>query len=173
MIAARAKVAMRGPAFRDLFNAWVVLAILGLTGLLFALSLSTLMLTRGPRAPLGGVTAVLTVLPAPTATLPGITQTPASASTPSPVASPSPPPGIIAPGAYVQISGTGGDGLRLRLAPSLDSEVRFLGLEAEVFQVRDGPRQADGYTWWHLVAPYDENRNGWAVSDYLSVIQSP
>jgi len=39
--------------------------------------------------------------------------------------------------------------------------------------VRDGPQEADGYTWWYLVAPYDENRAGWAASEFLAAIPSP
>jgi hypothetical protein len=75
--------------------------------------------------------------------------------------------------AYVQISGTGGDGLRLRVEPGLKSEVRILGAEDEVFEVKDGPREADGFTWWYLVGPYDQTRRGWAVSNYLQVVQNP
>jgi hypothetical protein len=48
-----------------------------------------------------------------------------------------------------------------------------VGIEAEVFQVKDGPKEADGYTWWFLVALYDETLNGWAVGDFLQVIQNP
>jgi hypothetical protein len=56
----------------------------------------------------------------------------------------------------------------LRVEPGLDSQVRLLGLETEVFQVTDGPQEVDGFTWWYLVAPFDETRNGWAVSNYLA-----
>ena len=45
--------------------------------------------------------------------------------------------------------------------------------DAEVFMVRDGPQTADGYTWWYLVAPYDETRAGWAAADFLVVVPSP
>jgi hypothetical protein len=76
-------------------------------------------------------------------------------------------------GVLVQVSGTGLDGLRIRTDPSLQGQVKFVGIEAEVFQVKDGPRETDGYTWWFLVAPYDETLNGWAVGDYLQIIQSP
>lgn len=76
-------------------------------------------------------------------------------------------------GAFVQVSGTGGDGLRLRAEPSLDGEVRFLGLESEVFRVEDGPEEVDGYTWWYMVAPYDDSVNGWGVSNFLAVVQNP
>lgn len=81
--------------------------------------------------------------------------------------------GMISVGAYVQITGTGTDGLRLRESPGLDGKVKFIGIEAEVFLVQDGPREADGYTWWFLTAPYDDTVQGWAVSNYLSVIQNP
>ncbi|MCJ7624469.1 MAG: hypothetical protein MUO76_13275 [Anaerolineaceae bacterium] len=71
---------------------------------------------------------------------------------------------------FVQISGTDGAGLRLRSGPGLENPPEFLGMDAEVFKVRDGPIESDGFTWWFLVAPYDENRNGWAASDYLEVV---
>lgn len=79
--------------------------------------------------------------------------------------------GGIGKGLYVQISGTGGDGLRLRATASTSGEIRFLGYESEVFLVTDGPKNADGYIWWYLTAPYDESRSGWAVAEYLAPIQ--
>lgn len=75
--------------------------------------------------------------------------------------------------AYVQISGTGGTGLRLRSEPGLNGSVLVLGGDGEVFVVKDGPRQVDGYEWWYLVGPYDEKRAGWAVANYLLVVQNP
>jgi len=80
---------------------------------------------------------------------------------------PPPPPGVIAVGSYVQVTGTGAVGLRLRSSPGLESKTEFLGMDAEVFKITDGPKEADGYTWWLLVAPYDEARHGWAVANYL------
>jgi hypothetical protein len=70
-------------------------------------------------------------------------------------------------GAYVQISGTEKDGLRLRAGPGTSYNQLFLGMEAEVFKVTDGPESANGFSWWYLVAPYDTSRSGWAASDYL------
>jgi hypothetical protein len=55
----------------------------------------------------------------------------------------------------------------------LQSETLFIALEAEVFQIEDGPSQADGYTWWYLVAPFDASHHGWAVSNYMNVVQKP
>ncbi|MCL4825052.1 MAG: hypothetical protein KJZ57_12625, partial [Anaerolineales bacterium] len=83
------------------------------------------------------------------------------------------PADAIVVGGYVQITGTGGDGLRLRSAPGLASEQLFLGEEAEVFQVKDGPKEANGYIWWYIVAPYDQNRAGWAAANFLSVVPPP
>jgi hypothetical protein len=80
---------------------------------------------------------------------------------------------VIAIGSYVQVTGTGTVGLRMHEDASLDSDTQFLGMDTEVFKVSDGPRQADGYTWWYLVAPYDPARHGWAVANYLSAIANP
>ena len=113
-------------------------------------------------------TQEFTVIPAHSLTpnLPSTSQGNAGqTSTPSPV-----PVGEMGIGAYVQIFGTGGEGLRLRSGPGTDNSPLFLGMEAEVFQIKDGPVQTGGFTWWYLVAPYDENRKGWAVQTYLSVI---
>jgi hypothetical protein len=86
---------------------------------------------------------------------------------------PSPTPTGIAVGAYAQITGTGGEGLRIRSQPGLIGEPVFLGFDTEVFIVEDGPRELDGYVWWYLVAPYDEGRAGWAAADFLTFIPAP
>lgn len=76
-------------------------------------------------------------------------------------------------GAYVQVIGTGGVGLNIRSAPGLVGNIEFLGYDAEVFEVRDGPQEADGLTWWYVVTPVDENRAGWAAAEYLEVVANP
>ena len=84
---------------------------------------------------------------------------------------PPPPAGsLIKIGSYVQVVNTGG-GLRLRYEPSLVSEVNYLALDYEVFVVQKGPREADGMTWWFLVAQADDRRNGWGASNYLQVVR--
>lgn len=72
---------------------------------------------------------------------------------------------------YVQITGTGGNGLRLRASPGTDADVNFIAAELEVFKVIGGPIQMGDYIWWQLIAPYDENRQGWAASDFLRVVE--
>jgi hypothetical protein len=77
----------------------------------------------------------------------------------------------LAVGAYVQITGTEGVGLNIRSGPGKNNSTNFVGMENEVFLIIDGPVETDGYIWWQLEAPYDENRNGWAVSDFLLLFQ--
>jgi hypothetical protein len=79
--------------------------------------------------------------------------------------------GVIAIGAVVQISGTGNVGLRLRLSPGIDGAPQFVAMENEVFVIRDGPVIKDGITWWRLASSYDENRQGWAAGQYLTVFE--
>jgi len=150
--------------FFEIFGALIV----GIGLLFFVLFL--LNLTRPPRTPVGFVTAILTVIEAPTETP---VPPPAEPVTPTAISDLPPAPGDISIGVYVQISGTGGDGLRVREGPSLGHQSKFVGLESEVFHVIDGPREDDGYFWWHLSAPYNESINGWAVSNYLEVVQEP
>ena len=56
------------------------------------------------------------------------------------------------------VTGTGGDGLRVRPEAGLSQGVRFLAGEGEMFQVQDGPVEIDGYTWWYLVKSEDTSR---------------
>ncbi len=157
---------------RTLITPWVILGAITLAVLLFGTILMTLWIIRpAPVAP-AQATAVLQVIPLPSAT--PVLPTPIlPENTPTLDVPPSPPPGVIGVGAFVQISGTGGDGLRMRDQPGLEGEVLFLGLEAEVFRVVEGPQSADGYTWWFLAAPYDESIRGWAVANFLTVVQNP
>jgi len=144
-----------------------------LATILMCATLFLVWVTRPDEAASGPSTAVLSIIQAPTSTPVIDTPTPPVALSSTEAVPPAPLPGTFGVGAYVQISGTEGDGLRLRSAPGLQGQVEFLALESEVFQIRDGPRDADGYTWWFVVAPYDETVQGWAVSNYLKVVQNP
>ena len=77
----------------------------------------------------------------------------------------------LAVGAYVQITGTEGVGLNIRSGPGKNNPSNFVGMENEVFLIIAGPVETDGYIWWQLEAPYDQNRNGWAVSEFLVLFQ--
>lgn len=153
---------------RQLFNKWVILGALILAGLLLLITVISIGWTTSPQSPdVGFAPAELTVIVAPTAT-PNVTPT----ATIDPFA-PSPTPTGLAVGAYAQITGTAGEGLRIRSEPGLTGNPVFLGFDTEVFLVQDGPREADGYVWWYLVAPYDDNRAGWAAANFLTYIPAP
>lgn len=111
----------------------------------------------------------MTMIPAPTLTPkpPDPTRTP----TPTPTSIFFLPEGVIGVGIYVQVTGTGGAGLRMRGDPGLSGPINFSAMDSEVFLVIDGPVETDGYTWWHLEAPYDQNRNGWSAADFLTPIK--
>jgi hypothetical protein len=153
---------------RSRVTIWVLLGAMAVAVGLIVVMAGILLLTRPPaRLPVQkGVE--LTLIPAPTLTQPAPTPTTAESGVNTPV-----PVDGIAVGMFVQITGTGGDGLRLRSGPGTGNPPRFLGYEAEVFRVKDGPTFADGFTWWFLEAPYDPNRAGWAAATYLAVVTPP
>jgi len=119
-------------------------------------------------------TAILNIIEAPTMTplLPIMTPTPTVEPTPTGQQVPL-PSGDIKVGDYVQVTGTGGDGLRLHDTAAVSSKVHYFAIEAEVFLVKEGPTVADGYTWWYLQDPYNEAASGWVVANYLAVVQNP
>ncbi len=151
---------------KEYLNPWVIFGSIVVSSLLL---LGLFLWVEGLPAPAQDQfrgKAELTVIPRPTETpTPSL---PEKEQAPSPV-----PSGKIALGGYVKIEGTGGKGLRLRVQPSLNAEINYLGLEDEVFHVQDGPVEEDGYQWWYLEAPANPGRNGWAVSNYLKVDQPP
>lgn len=151
---------------KQFFNLWMLagsllVALLLLAGLFLILGPVN---RSAPREFTGEV--VITVIPRPTPT--------SQPTATEPVLTPSPASNeAVETGSYVQIRGTGGEGLRLREQPSLSASTNYVGLEDEVFLVLEGPRNQDGYLWWLLEAPADPARNGWAVSNYLLKVQSP
>lgn len=150
----------------DLLNGWTILGALLVAGCLIVVTLMSIGWTSvRQQAPLGFVPADLTIIPPNTST-----PMPTEAVTPDVTPTPE---GQIGIGAYVQITGTEGSGLRIREAPSQAGTTVFVGEEEEIFLVKDGPQQADGYTWWYLVAPYDETRAGWAAADFLAGVAAP
>lgn len=156
-----------------LVNIWVILGAIIVTGILIFALLLLLETSKPGRSISAPATAVLNVIKAPTITATVLMLTEASTGFDPSELPPTPTSENLAIGDSVQISGTGGDGLRLRSSPGLQGDVLFLGYEGEVFQVVQGPQSSDGYVWWYLIAPYDEKVQGWAVSNYLSILQNP
>ena len=153
---------------QQLFNKWVILGALLLTGFLLLITAISIGITSARQSSdVGFAPADVTVIPAPTST---------SGAPPTPTIDPfatTPAPAGIALGNYVQITGTNGEGLRIRSEPGLNGNPEFLGFDSEVFIIQDGPRSVDGYVWWYLVAPYDQSRAGWAAADFLAYIPPP
>jgi len=145
---------------------WVMLGALLVAGCLLLFTLISIGWTSAHQTPPQGfVPADLTIIPPSTSTLsPTVVPTVVLTSTPQ---------GQIGIGAYVQITGTQGAGLRIRKDPGQNGDTVFVGEEEETFEVKDGPKQADGYTWWYLVAPYDSTRSGWAAADFLAGVPAP
>ncbi len=150
-----------------LINLWTIAGAVLVAGCLLLVTVVLIGWTRPHKVgELGFVPADLTVL-APA------TPTASPAPTPTAGGTPSVPAGQVGIGGYVQITGTEGAGLRIRSAAGLNSDTVFRGDVAETFKVKDGPQQADGHTWWYIVAPYDETRAGWAAADFLAVVPPP
>ncbi|HNF93986.1 MAG TPA: SH3 domain-containing protein [Anaerolineales bacterium] len=150
-------------------NRFVIVGSLITAGILILITLILIGWTSPRFSPeVGFAPADLTMIPAPTHT---------PAASPTPTLDPFAPPTVDATtihiDGYVQIIEVGTDGLRIRSAPGLNTETVFLGGESEVFLVKDGPQDADGYTWWYLVASYDDTRAGWAASEFLTVVPPP
>jgi hypothetical protein len=153
---------------RFLLNKQVVAGSIALAGIMIMVLFAWIWFSRPVAA--SPSSAVVTLIPGPTST-PLIPPTATISLLPVPTATAL--PNQIAIGGYVKIDGTEGQGLRLRNAPGLQSNLLFLGNDSEVFKVKDGPVQADDLTWWYLEAPYDVTRTGWAAATYLSVVSSP
>jgi hypothetical protein len=147
------------------WNRWVSVGGIFLAMLLCGIGAFIFWVTSPPADSSAIPTAALTIFPM-------TTLTPTGTPLPTPTVTPenTVETGGIKVGDYVQITGTNGAGLRIRSAAGLNAAINFYGMDSEVFLVKDGPEQVDGFTWWFLVAPYDENRNGWAAADYLSLI---
>jgi hypothetical protein len=79
--------------------------------------------------------------------------------------------GGFAVGSFIQISGTGGNGLHIRNDPGVNSTINFVANESEVFKIIGGPVEMDNFVWMQITTPYDQTRFGWAVTEYMVPIE--
>jgi hypothetical protein len=156
--------------FRSALTPRVFVGAVLVAVILLGLTFAWMAFSAPPQPDPAALMAVMTVIPAPTGTpAPAV-----SAVDPyAPTLTPTLAPGQLVIGVYVQIVGTEGQGLRIRSTPGLSGAQQFMGFDAEVFRIQDGPREVDGYTWWYLVSNYDDGRAGWAASNFLEFIPSP
>jgi hypothetical protein len=156
-----------------LLNIKIIVAAMVFALIVFAVLVGLLWSSRGKMGSQIPATAMLNIIDAPTQTPIAPAATATQATTPTPTQQAPGQGGNIAIGNYVQVSGTGGEGLRLHQSAGLASDVRYIAIESEVFVVKDGPVEADGYTWWLLQDPYSENATGWGAANYLAIVQNP
>jgi len=116
----------------------------------------------GKAPPLVTATPVATFTPWPTVT-PMVVTAPTQTSQPAPQATPK--PGAIAIGMRVEVTGTGVNKMRLRQGPGTNTVTIKLVSDGTRFVVVDGPKDADGHTWWKL----DDQSGlvGWGAAEYL------
>jgi hypothetical protein len=156
-----------------LLDPWVIVGSLMVAFVLSAIFFLFVNSTRyaQPNRPIS--TAILKIIAAPTF-LPS-TQTSQTISDTLAVENSklTPSHGDIKNGIVVQVTGTGGDGLRMRVSPGLEYDVVFVAKDGDIFRVADGPQEGSGYTWWYLISPLDDSIRGWVVVNFLSVYQSP
>jgi hypothetical protein len=160
-------------SIRDLVNFKVIFGAIFFAIIIFIILLGLLWSAKAKTIVEIPSTALFNIIEIPTETKPApiITLTPpteASISQQTPL-----PGGEIKIGDYVQVSGTGGDGLRLHETAGVSSKVKYIAIDTEVFLVKEGPIDADGYTWWLLQDPYSDNSIGWGVENYLIVVINP
>jgi len=160
---------------RYIFNFKVLLGALVFGLVVFAVVIWFLWSARSQGQSQVPATAILKIIAAPTQTLPMPVTTPTPTATPSTSqAAPTPTGDLsITTGKYVQVTGTSGEGLRLHESPGISTKINYVAIDAEVFVVKDGPVDADGYIWWELQDPYNNHAGGWGVANYLMVVQNP
>ena len=64
------------------------------------------------------------------------------------------------------VKGTGGDGLNMRETPSKTGAKVTSIKDGEKVNVKDGPKDADGLTWYQIEY---QGKTGWASSAYLEI----
>src|SRR5262249_21664127 len=81
------------------------------------------------------------------------------------------PTSVVVPGEMLQVGdtvrviNTSGQGLRARDLPSREGKILVKFAEGSSVQIIEGPKQADGYTWWKVRGQSGE---GWCAADFLA-----
>ena len=82
-----------------------------------------------------------------------------------------PTPKPLAIGFSAVVVDVGNQELNIRNLPGLiDSQILFRAPEGSLFEIIEGPQEADGFTWWKVLDTQFQIE-GWAVANYLQVIQ--
>jgi len=149
-------------------RAWILGGVAMLLALMVC-GLWALYLLRGRVATGGPTPTPIIWTPTPVPVLAASpTPPPAEAAEPTPTISPD-----VSIGRYVRVAGTGGYGLSLRSGPGETYVREDVALEGEVFIVVDGPTVSGGSEWWQIRDPENEEREWWAVGNFLEPVAHP
>lgn len=117
-------------------------------------------------------------IPEPTATLPAVQGATFEGPLPTfALEGPTLPPVVLSPTPIqIQVGATvivdASDGLNIRDAAGLSTNILFRADDQTRFTVIGGPSSVDNLTWWQVQSPIDPTQTGWAAADYLRVAQS-
>lgn len=155
---------------------WLGLGIVvTLLGIVLALSLVNLMLSREPLLANVATPTIIRLTAPPTvpATATSIrpTPTPIPTFTPAPTQDLSRPPAEITVGYYAVVSGTGEAGLTVRGAPGTDGVRLMRASEGTLMRVLGGPEEGDDFTWWQV--RLTDGTEGWVAGAYLEPAAAP
>lgn len=146
---------------RSLLSAIMVGGGLGICGVIgFALLLGAR--STVPATEVRPTAQVVTVTPSPVV----------PTSTPLPTQAPSATPEGLYIDGHAQVTGTGGDALRLRADAGLQTTTLKTISDGTLLLVLDGPRDVDSIIWWRL-RDLSDGAEGWAAQQYLIQALSP
>ena len=140
-----------------------VCGLIGFGGLINLKPLSTTLDLPPPTA------LVITITPSPVIPTPTLAPVAGPIAPTAVVASPTPAGLYIGGGAVV--AGTGSS-LRLRSDPGLQSTTLKTVDDGTRLKILEGPREADGLTWWRLQDATD-GAQGWAAEKFLTPATTP
>ncbi|MBN1886623.1 MAG: hypothetical protein JW850_01480 [Thermoflexales bacterium] len=142
---------------------WSTLSLVLLVALVTALAWIGLTLSQRPPAPAELPTPIFIIV----TSLPGGASAPGQSQPETEATQPA--PGQARPGDVVQVSDTGGLGVRLRAGPGVLYETLKIVPEGSRLELVGEARQADDHVW-RLVRDPTDGVQGWMVVDYLQVI---
>jgi Bacterial SH3 domain len=130
------------------------------------------MMLKNKNGALALASATATV--APTKPVPTPTGLGDATNTPVPTNTPKPPPAnVLAVGGWAQVQG--GSGLVLRDAPARSGKRLGVLTPGTKAHIVDGPKSADGYTWWKVDKFDGKNptSSGWVAGQFLNPSTAP
>ena len=124
----------------------------------------------------GGIATQAGPSPTPVILMASLAPSPVATRPPAPTeptaATPTISPDIVI-GRYVQVTGTEGYGLSLRVGPGENYTRADVALDGDVFVVVEGPVHAGDSAWWKVRDREESDREWWAAGNFLEPIEHP